>query len=119
MERLSDGPHSRGDKTFSRFRKSGLQHLKRKVKYMFPNQNKMERLSNGPHTESAFAEFLPGIYWFQRKNKKHIDLKDILIYPPMGYAEQIQYGYNCFYLYIIWVRKGILTFRFGDGNPAF
>ena len=26
---------------------------------------------------------------------------------------------NCFYLYIIWVRKGILKFRFSGGNPPF
>ena len=38
-----------GDKTFSRFQKGGLPPLKRKVQKPFLKQNKMERLSNGPH----------------------------------------------------------------------
>ena len=41
---------SSGDKTFSRFQKGRLPLLKRNV----------QRLSNRPHTESAFAESLWG-----------------------------------------------------------
>ena len=54
-----------GDKTFSEFQKGGLPLLNWKCQTPFSRHNKMERIPNGPHTGSAFAESLRGIKHFQ------------------------------------------------------
>ena len=42
-----------------------------------------------------------------------------MLYPPKGDAEHIQWGSNCFYLYIIWLRKRIWHFQNHDTTATF